>query len=187
MADVTQILERVSQGDAQAAEQLLPLVYDELRRLAAAKMFHERPGQTLQATELVHEAWLRLGGEAQPAWQNRAHFFFAAAEAMRRILVDRARRRHAQRRGAGLAPLDLAAVDVAAPEPDDELLAVHDALDVLAAEDSAAAELVKLRYFAGLSMTEIAAALNLPLRSVERQWTYARAWLKDYLVRNQTP
>jgi RNA polymerase sigma factor (TIGR02999 family) len=163
---------------------LLPRIYEELRRLAGARLAREGPHVTLQATVLVHEAWLRLGGDAQPAWQNRAHFFGAAAEAMRRILIDRARRRQARRR-AGLTDLD---DDHEAPEnrvhvvaPDDRLLAVHEALDGLAEEDPQAAELVKLRYFAGMSMPEVADATGLSLRAAERIWTFARAWLRAEL------
>jgi RNA polymerase sigma factor (TIGR02999 family) len=178
---VTQILDAVEAGDAQAAERLLPLLYDELRRLAAAKMAREAPGQTLQPTALVHEAWLRLiDGQAQH-WQNRAHFFAAAAEAMRRILVERARRRKVLARGGFAHQTELTESALLAPAPDDELLAVHQALDKLEAEDARAAELVKLRYFAGLSMPEAAEALDLPLRSAERIWTFARAWLRHAL------
>jgi len=152
-----------------------------LRRLAAAKMAREAPGQTLQPTALVHEAWLRLiDGQAQH-WQNRAHFFAAAAEAMRRILVERARRRKVLARGGFAHQTELTESALLAPAPDDELLAVHQALDKLEAEDARAAELVKLRYFAGLSMPEAAEALDLPLRSAERIWTFARAWLRHAL------
>lgn len=166
-------------GDARAAERLLAIVYDELRQLAAAKMARERPGHTLQPTALVHEAWLQLGGDAQPGWQNRKHFFAAAAEAMRRVLITSARRRHAARRGAAAEHVDLEApgLEVAAPVPDDDLLRVHEALDHLAAEDPRKAELVKLRYFVGLSIKDAAEVLGIAKRSADREWAYARAWL----------
>jgi RNA polymerase sigma factor (TIGR02999 family) len=183
VSDVTRILDRVQQGDSGAAEELLPLVYEELRRLAAQKMAHEAPGQTLQPTALVHEAWLRLGGDAQPRWQNRAHFFGAAAEAMRRILIDRARKQ-AVRQASGLAtPEELHESRIEIQAPNDELLAVHEALDGLAAVDPNAAELVKLRYFVGMTLPEAAEACGLSLRSAERLWTSSRAWLRDALRR----
>jgi len=178
MNEVTRILDQIEQGNSQAAEQLLPLVYQELRKLAAHKMSGEAGGHTLQATALVHEAWIRLLGGATQRFQNREHFFAAAAEAMRRILVDHARRKKSLKRGSGITPepLDEGAVIVAAPP--DELLAVHEALDRLAAEDGPAAELVKLRYFVGMSMEEAASAMAMAPRSAERLWTYARSWLK---------
>lgn len=178
VSDVTRILEAIQAGQPQAAEELLPLVYEELRKLAAAKMAQERPGQTLQPTALVHEAWLRLGGDAQPAWQNRAHFFAAAAEAMRRILVEHARRRNSRKRGGGAQPVALADDMIVLDVPTDELLAVHEALDRLAAEDPPAAELVKLRYFVGMTMDEAADALGLGKRTAEGIWTFARVWLR---------
>jgi RNA polymerase sigma factor (TIGR02999 family) len=155
---------------------LLVLVYSELRRLAAAKMAREAPGQTLQPTALVHEAWMRLGGDGQ-RWENRAHFFGAAAEAMRRILIDRARRKLAARHGGGGEHVDLDEVEIAAPAKDDELLAVHEALDALATHDARKAELVKLRYFAGLSIDEAANVLGISIPTAKRDWAYARAWL----------
>lgn len=164
-------------SNLQPASALLPLVYEELRKLAAHKMAGEAPGQTLQATALVHEAWLRLGGDRQPAWQNQAHFFAAAAEAMRRILVDRARRRKSLRRGGGAERVDLDSIELAEPVNDDELLAVHEALDRLTAHDPEKAELVKLRYFAGLTLQEAARALDLAPTTAKRHWAYARAWL----------
>ena len=183
MNEVTRILDALQQGDPHAGEALLPLVYEELRRLAAHKMAREPAGQTLQATALVHEAWLRLAGAENQNWQNRSHFFAAAAEAMRRILIDKARRRHAERHGGGQARVNFEAVDLAAPADDDELLAVNEALEAFTRVDPAAAKLVKLRYFAGLTMPEAAEALGLPQRSAERMWTYARAWLRREMGR----
>ena len=163
------------------AEELLPLVYGELRRLAAQRMAGESSGLTLQATALVHEAWLRLEREQREHWASRAQFFAAAAEAMRRILIEQARKRASAKRGGGAPhePLEDSAIQVTAP--DDELLAVHEALDALAAEDAQAADLVKLRFFAGMTMTEAATALDLPLRSAERLWTFARARLRSVI------
>jgi RNA polymerase sigma factor (TIGR02999 family) len=182
MSDVTRLLAAVQAGNRQATDELLVLVYDELRRLAAHKMAHEAPGQTLQPTALVHEAWLRLAGPEQtPAFRNRAHFFGAAGEAMRRILIDRARRRQVLERGGYAERQDCSESNLVMPAPSDELLAVHEALDKLAAEDSEAAQLVKLRYFIGMSMPEAADALEMPLRNAERLWTFARAWLRDAL------
>ncbi len=179
MGDVTRILSDLAQGDAHAAGQLLPLVYEELRKLAAARMTEEAPGNTLNATALVHEAYLRLVGPADEArWDNRGHFFAAAAEAMRRILVDRARRKAAVRHGGGRVRLELAPDLAAAREPREDLLALDEALDRLAAEDPLKAELVKLRYFAGLSLSDAAAALGLSERTAGRHWAYARAWLR---------
>ena len=178
MSDVTLLLSAIDAGDPKAADQLLPLVYEELRRLAAMRMAKEAAGQTLQATALVHEAWLRLVGDGGRRWNSRGHFFGAAAQAMRRILVDRARERQARRHGGGLVRVDVDAVEVAAPQSDERLLAVNEALQRFENVDRAAAELVKLRCFVGLSMPEAAEALNLPLRSAERSWAYARAWLR---------
>jgi RNA polymerase sigma factor (TIGR02999 family) len=177
MNDITQILEAAQQGDPKAAEELLPLVYTELRKLAATKMAREMPGQTLQPTALVHEAWLRIGGDKNQSWQNRAHFFGAAAEAMRRILIDNARRKHALRHGGNLARVDIEETNIAAPAGDDELLAVHEALDKLAAEDKQKAELVKLRYFVGLTIEEASEVLNISTPTAKRWWAYAKAWL----------
>jgi len=178
MSDVTQILERVEKGDGKAAEELLPLVYDELRRLATQKMPKDGPDQTLQPTALVHEAWLRLVGGPTQSWNNRQHFFRAAAEAMRHILVDRARQRRAQRHGGDLQQTELSDSKVPAKSPDDELLAVNEALEQFALRDPVSADLVKLRYFAGLSMADAAQALGIPLRTAERLWTFARIWLR---------
>ena len=185
MKDITQALRAMESGEPRAAEQLLALVYNELRQLAAAKMARERPGHTLQPTALVHEAWLRLGGDAQPAWQNRRHFFGAAAEAMRRVLIGNARRKHAARRGddAQHVDIDSTEIAVAAPVEDVELLRVHDALDRLAEEDPRKAELVKLRYFVGMSIEEAAEALGISDRTAKRDWTYARAWLGEAIER----
>jgi len=177
MSDVTCILKPIQAGQPQAAEELLPPVYDELRRIAGAKMAQERPGQTLQPTALVHEAWLRLGGDAQPAWENRAHFFAAAAEAMRRILVEKARRRQRVRHGGNLDRVDLDDVEIVAPETDQRVLQISDALDRLAGEDPVKAHVVKLRFFVGMSDREVAEALGLSERTVERHWAYAKVWL----------
>ena len=176
MKAVTEILTAIDQGQARADE-LLPLVYEELRKLAAARMAHESPGQTLQPTALVHEAWLRLVGDANPKFDGRAHFFAAAAEAMRRILIDNARRKRALRHGGGQARVDIQEIEIAAATRDDELLAVHEALDKLAAEDAGLAELVKLRFFVGLTNKEAAAVLGISEPTIERRWAFARAWL----------
>ncbi len=178
MTEFTVILQRLEQGDPRAAHELLPLVYEELRKLAAQKLAREAPGQTLQATALVHEAWLRLGGDNQPAWDNRGHFFAAAAEAMRRIVIDNARRKRRARHGGDLERVDLAGIQVPAPVRDEEeLLAVHEALDELAALDSRKAELVKLRFFVGLSFAEAAQVLGVSEVTAKRDWAFARAWL----------
>lgn len=177
MSDVTQILGAMQQGDPKAGNELLPLVYEELRRIAAYKMANELPGQTLQFTALVHEAWLKLVGNDQQTWQNRAHFFGAAAEAKRRILIDSARRKKALRHGGGLQRLDILDVDIATDAKGDELLAIHEALDKFAAQDKEKAELVKLRYFAGLTFEEAAQVLNISEPTAKRWWAYARAWL----------
>ncbi|HZM06561.1 MAG TPA: sigma-70 family RNA polymerase sigma factor [Candidatus Saccharimonadales bacterium] len=178
MSEFTHILERVEHGDAKAAGELLPMVYDELRRLAARKMAHEAAGHTLQPTALVHEAWMRLGGNDAPTFQNRAHFFGAAAEAMRRILIEHARRRLAAKRGAGAEVVDLDGLEISSPiADDDQLLAVNDALEKLATLDPRKAELVKLRYFVGLNFEETAAALNIAVPTAKQWWAYTRAWL----------
>ncbi|MBX3415187.1 MAG: sigma-70 family RNA polymerase sigma factor [Pirellulales bacterium] len=179
MADLTQLLLRIDQGDRLAAESLLPIVYDELRQLAASKLAREKPGQTLDATGLVHEAYLRLASGADPRqWQGRNHFFAAAAEAMRRILVDRARRHQAHKHGGGHTRVDLdLAVSVAGREAAADLLILDEALDRLAAKWPAKAELVKLRYFAGLTMPECAETLGVSIATAERHWAFARSWL----------
>jgi RNA polymerase sigma factor (TIGR02999 family) len=177
MSDLTQLLNTIGDGDAHAADQLLPLVYDELRRLATRQLAAETPGQTLDATALVHEAYLRLLGPAEPRrYRDRAHFFTAAATAMRRILIDSARKKHTQKRGGARRrqPLD----GVAAPEPDDELLALDQALEQLAAHDPAKARLVELRYFAGLTSKQAAQVLGISTSTADRYWAYARAWLQ---------
>jgi RNA polymerase sigma factor (TIGR02999 family) len=178
MNDVTQILSRIEAGDATAAEQLLPLVYDELRKLAAQRLTQEKPGQTLQATALVHEAYLRLvdGNDAQH-WNGRGHFFAAAAEAMRRILVNRARDKNRLKRGGNLCRIDLEKVEIALQTPDEELLALDEALTRLADENKVCAELVKLRFFAGQSLKEAAVGLGISTSTADRYWAYARAWL----------
>jgi RNA polymerase sigma factor (TIGR02999 family) len=186
MDPITQALEAIEAGKPQGADQLLPLVYDNLRRLAVAKLSREAPGHTLQATALVHEAWLRLAQDDKRAWQGRTHFMAAAAEAMRRILIDRARRRKAARHGGGQQRLNVDEIDVAAPAKDEDLLAIHEALDELAAHDARKAELVKLRYFAGLSIEEAAEALGIAEATAKRDWAYARAWLYR-VVRNREP
>ena len=177
MSDVTRILQSMESGDAKAAEELLPLVYEELRKLAASKMANESPNQTLQPTALVHEAWLRLAGNENVKWDGRAHFFGAAAEAMRRILIDKARRKQARRHGGGQQRLDIDEVEIAAPEKEQELLDMDEALEKFAALDKQKAELVKLRYFVGLTLEESARILGVSTPTAKRWWAYSRAWL----------
>jgi RNA polymerase sigma factor (TIGR02999 family) len=177
VSEVTRIFDRVQQGEARAAEELLPLVYEELRKLAGARMARIPPGQTLQPTALVHEAWLRLVGSDQERWNSRGHFFAAASEAMRRILVDQARRKAAVKRGGNLQRVDLDQVDIAAETNSDLLILLDEALTALTEEDPIAAELIKLRFFAGLPNVQAAAALGVPERTAKRAWAYARAWL----------
>jgi RNA polymerase sigma factor (TIGR02999 family) len=178
LSDVTRILESIEHGDLKAADELLPLVYGELRKLAASKMANEAPNQTLQATALVHEAWLRLtGNDGQSQFQNRAHFFAAAAESMRRILIDKARRKQAVRHGGDQQRVELEGVEVAAPGDDDELLAVNEALNKLAAQNKVEAELVNLRYFVGMTLEEAAEVLGISARTADNYWAHARAWL----------
>jgi RNA polymerase sigma factor (TIGR02999 family) len=182
MSDVTQILSAIEQGDPHAAEQLLPLVYEELRKLAAQKLAHEKPGQTLDATALVHEAYVRLiGAGGEPHWDNRRHFFAAAAEAMRRILIDNARRKKSRKHGAGRQRRDLDTDALPAPEPNTDLLALDAALERLAERDPLKAKLVELRYFAGLSGDQAAAVLGISPSSADRHWVYTRAWLRREL------
>lgn len=178
VSDVTRILEAMQRGEAQAAEELLPMVYDELRRIAAHKMTQERPDHTLQPTALVHEAWLRMIGDGNEQFAGRGHFFAVAAEAMRRILVESARRKRSLKRGAAARREELDESQLVQTAPSEEMLAVDEALDLLAAEDPTCADLVKLRYFVGMTMEETATALGVPLRTAERLWTYSRAWLR---------
>jgi len=178
MSDVTCILNRVEQGDKQAAGELLPLVYEELRKLAVVRMANEKAGQTLQPTALVHEAWLKIAGEGQEHFANRRHFFKAAASAMQQILIDIARRKQRLKHGANLVGEELHESRIAMSVPSEELLAVNDALAALAREDPQAAEVVQMRYFVGMTVPEIAAALDLAPRTVDRHWAFARAWLK---------
>jgi RNA polymerase sigma factor (TIGR02999 family) len=185
IGEATRVLERAQRGDPHAAAELLPLVYDELRRLAAAKMARERPDQTIQPTALVHEAWLRLVGNEDREWNGRAHFFGAAAEAMRRILVDRAREKKALKRGGDLERVNVDTLELPAPMPDDELLALDEALARLATVDTRAAEMVKLCFFVGLTQEEAAKQLGVSLATAERVWGFARAWLLRE-VRKQT-
>ena len=177
MSNVTRILDAIEKGDPKATDELLPLVYQELRKLAAHKMAKEAPGQTLQPTALVHEAYLRLVGIEDQKWAGRAHFFGAAAEAMRRILIDNARRKRAQRHGGGQKQVNLEDVEIASAMADDQLLAVNEALDKLAARDKQKAELVKLRYFIGMTIEEAAQILGVSEPTAKRYWAYARAWL----------
>jgi len=177
VSDITRVLEAIQHGEAKAGEELLSLVYDDLRRLAAAKMAREAPGQTLQPTALVHEAWLRLGGDGQPDWQNRAHFLGAAAEAMRRILVENARRKLRLKRGSGADHVDLDSLAIEAPAEDEKVIQVHESLDALAAEDPQKAEIVKLRFFSGLKNDEIASLLGVNEKTVRRHWELAKVRL----------
>jgi RNA polymerase sigma factor (TIGR02999 family) len=187
MSDVTRILNAIERGDARATDELLPLVYEELRLLAAQKLSHEAPGQTLQATALVHEAYLRLVGDAPQSWQNRGHFFAAAAEAMRRILVDNARRKGRLKRGAGRQRIDLDAVSLAIETSPDDLIALDEAFTRLLEEDPEAAQVVKLSYFGGLTLEETAAALGISRRTAQRYWAFARAWLYEEMTRGEKP
>ena len=183
MTEVTRILSAIDRGEVKASEQLLPLVYDELRRLAAGMMAQERPGETLQPTALVHEAYLRLvGASGEANWNSRGHFFAAAAEAMRRILVDSARRKQRVRHGGGRRRFDVHKFDAAEPGRPEFTLSLNDALDQLASEEVTVAELVKLRYFAGLTIEESASALGISVRTANRHWVYAKAWLYQQLA-----
>jgi RNA polymerase sigma factor (TIGR02999 family) len=185
VSDVTHMLQGAQEGDSAAADQLLPLVYEELRRLAASKMSKEAVGQTLQPTALVHEAWLRLVGNQDQTWNNRGHFFGAAAEAMRRILIENARRKGAQRHGGGKARLDVDEMEIAAPAKAEELLAVSDALEKFAVRDKQKAELVKLRYFVGFTTEEAAQVLGISVATADRWWNFSRAWLYEEIERQQ--
>jgi len=187
MSDVTEILASIEKGDSQAAERLLPLVYDELRKLARVRLAAEQPGQTLQATALVHEAYLRLvGGEAAQRWSSKGHFFAAAAEAMRRILVDNARHKKSQRAGGERKRVEVDLDDCAVPGPQLDILVVDEALQELKARDPRAAELVKLRYFAGLTMPEAAQVLSVSLATAENDWAYAKSFLKVRLAAGES-
>jgi RNA polymerase sigma factor (TIGR02999 family) len=179
MADVTQILSQIESGDPTAAEQLLPLVYNELRKLAEQRLAHEKPGQSFQATALVHEAYVRLVDGAAQRWDSRGHFFAAAAEAMRRILIENARRKGRKKHGGDAQRVELDESDLATTLPDERLLAIDEALDQLAKEDQPAAELVKLRFFAGFSISEAAEILGMSRSNAYAQWAYARAWLQS--------
>jgi len=185
MSDTTLLLTAIEHGEPEAVERLLTLVYGELRKLAASKMAREAPGQTLQPTALVHEAWLRLVGAGNPSFENRGHFFSAAAEAMRRILIERARRRLTVRHGGKQERADWQEDAVAAPGPDDQLVAVHEALELLAREHPVQAELVKLRYFAGMTNGEAAAVLGVAESTARNYWTFARTWLFDAIKQSQ--
>ena len=187
VSDVTHILNAIEQGDARAADELLPLVYEELRSLAARRLSHESPGQTLQATALVHEAYLRLMGNESHTWQGRAHFFAAAAEAMRRILVENARRKGRLKRGAGRRRVDLDAVSLAIETPAEDLIALDEAFTRLVAEDPQAAEVVKLSYFGGFTLAEAAEVLGISRRTAQRYWAFARAWLYEEMTRGEEP
>jgi RNA polymerase sigma factor (TIGR02999 family) len=187
VSDITIILNALQQGDAKASAELLPVVYDELRRLAAWLLANEKPGQTLQATALVHEAYLRLASKEDPGWQGRRHFFGAAAEAMRRILVENARRKKRLKHGGPLERVDVEEVDIACPMPDDDLLAMDEALDRLAEIDPRAAELVKLCFFVGLTQEQAAKELGISISTVERTWSFARAWLFQEIQKEQNP
>jgi RNA polymerase sigma factor (TIGR02999 family) len=186
VSDVTRILDRVEQGDAKAADELLPLVYDALRKLAAHRMANEPPGQTLQPTALVHEAWLRLARGHDQRFQSSRHFFAAAAQAMRRILIEKARRRERWRHGGQLQRVELDALEIAAPLPDEDLLALDEALDRLAALDPPAAELVKLRFFVGVAHVDAAKLLGMSRSGADRAWVFARAWLFQQLRASET-
>ena len=177
MSDATVLLAAVEQGDSKAAGELLELVYDELRHLASARMAQQAPGQTLQPTALVHEAWLRLVGDKNPTFRNSTHFFAAAAEAMRHILIDRARRKQTERHGGRFERVEFEEFEIAAPSPDDELLAVHEVLDAFSVEYPVQAELVKLRYFAGMSNEEASQVLGISLSTLNNYWNFSRAWL----------
>jgi len=177
MSDITLMLQAVARGEREASDDLLPLVYEELRQLAAARMAREAAGQTLQPTALVHEAWLRLVGEGHRTWENRAHFFGAAAEAMRRILIESARRKSRLKRGAGQQRLDINDLELAATTPDDKVLLIDEALEQLQSEDEEKARVVVLKFFGGLTNREVAESLNLTERTVERQWAFAKAWM----------
>jgi len=187
MSEVTRILSAIERDEARAGEELLPLVYDELRRLAASQLSHERPGQTLQATALVHEAWMRLAEAEDLKWEGRKHFFAAAAQAMRRILIDNARRKQRQKHGGGLERVDVEEIQLPESLPSDRLLALDEALTELAGHDPQAAELVQLRFFAGLTQQQSADLLGISRRTADRTWAYARAWLFQQIAGAEKP
>jgi len=186
MSDVTRILNAIERGDAKATDELLPLVYEELRLLAAQKLSHEPPGQTLQATALVHEAYLRLVGDEPQSWENRGHFFAAVAEAMRRILVERARHRQSAKHGGSLQRVALDEATLSAHDPQEDVLALDEALDRLATEDEKLAEVVKLRYFGGLTLNQIAEVMGVTRRTVDRHWALGRAWLYQEMIKGES-
>jgi RNA polymerase sigma factor (TIGR02999 family) len=177
VSEITQVLQAIGRGEGRASEELLPLVYEELRRLAAARMAQEAAGQTLQPTAVVHEAWLRLVADGHRTWENRAHFFGAAAEAMRRILIENARRKSRLKRGGGMSRLDIEGLDLAAATPDDKVLLINEALETLRVEDPERAKIVVLKFFGGLTNQEVAESLGVTERTIERQWAYAKAWI----------
>ena len=177
MSEITKVLQAIGRGEGRASDELLPLVYEELRKLAAARMAHEAAGQTLQPTAVVHEAWLRLVADGDRVWENRAHFFGAAAEAMRRILIENARRKSRLKRGGGLSRLDIEGLDLAAATPDDKVLLINEALERLQTEDPEKARIVVLKFFGGLTNQEVAENLGVTERTVERQWAFAKAWI----------
>lgn len=181
MGEITQLLQAVSRGEAQASEELLPLVYQDLRRQAAAQMARESAGQTLQPTALLHEAWLRVAGDGMHRWQNRAHFFGAAAEAMRRILIENARRKSRLKRGGDLVRVDADQIELAATTPDDKVLLINDALEQLQLQDPERAQVVLLKFFGGRTNQEVAESLEVTERTVERHWAYAKAWLFQHI------
>ena len=187
MSDVTRILTAIERGDAKAADELLPLVYEELRRLAARKMSQEPPGQTLQATALVHEAYVRLVGAEAQNWDGRTHFFAAAAEGMRRILIENARRKQRHRHGGGRQKVELDDADVAIEGPSTDIIALDEALNKLAKEDGVVADLVKMRYFTGLTLEQAAALLGVSRRTADRYWAYAKAWLYQEITKDKKP
>ncbi len=185
MSDVTRILNAIERGDAKATDELLPLVYEELRLLAAQKLAHEKPGQTLQATALVHEAYIRLVGDQPQSWENQAHFFAAAAEAMRRILVERARHRHSMKHGGNLQRVALEEAILSVNEPQEDILTLDEALARLTEQDAKVAEVVKLRYFAGLTLGQIAELMHVTRRTVDRHWALGRAWLYQEMMNSR--
>lgn len=187
MSEITLVLDAIGRGDRRTCEDLLPLVYDELRRLAAARMAQEAAGQTLQPTALVHEAWLRLVGEGARTWQNRAHFFGAAAEAMRRILIERARRKSRMKRGGGQAPLNIEDFELAAATPDERVLLIEEALQRLESREPKLARIVTLKFFGGLTNQEVAEMLDVTERTVLNHWSYAKAWLLRDISGQQHP